>query len=119
MFDIEELLPENSVSQHSQSRSFSTSLSSHFPPPVNGREVPTGIAVIGQCKVVVNTPESLAKLDLFFRFQRIGNSPGISNFAILSYRTYFMKFLILMAFRQSIVNVVINPSNPKDEDEDE
>jgi len=66
MSDIEELLPEDSVSQHSQPRSFSTSLSSHFPPPVNERPVPPGIAVIDRCKVVVNTPESLAKLDPFF-----------------------------------------------------
>ena len=37
MSDIEEILPEDSVSQQSHLRSFSTSLSSHFPPPVNER----------------------------------------------------------------------------------
>ena len=65
MSDIEKLLPEDSVSQHSQPGSFFTSLSSHFPPPVNEHHVPPGIAVIDRCKVIVNTPESLAKLGPF------------------------------------------------------
>lgn len=66
MSDFGELLPEDSVSQHSQPRSFSTSLSSHFPPPVSERPVPPGIKVIDRCKVVVNTPECLTKLTPFF-----------------------------------------------------
>ena len=66
MSDFEELIPEDSVSQHSRPPSFSTSLSSHFPPPVNELPVPPGIKVIDRCKVVVNTPESLTKLSPFF-----------------------------------------------------
>jgi hypothetical protein len=66
MSDFEDLLPEDSMSQRSQPRSFSTSLSSHFPPPVNELPVPPGIKVIDQCKVVINTPECLTKLSPFF-----------------------------------------------------
>ena len=58
MSDFEELLPEDSV--------FSTSLSSHFLPPVDEHPVPPEIKVIDQCKVVVNTPECLTKLSPFF-----------------------------------------------------
>jgi hypothetical protein len=65
MSDNEEILPEDSVSQHSQS--FFTSLSSNFSPaPVNGHAVSPGIKVVDRCKVVVNTPECLNKLAPFF-----------------------------------------------------
>ena len=63
MSDLKEILPEDSVSQI---RSFSTSLSSHFPRSVNELTVPPGIIVIDRCKVVVNTPDSLNKLASHF-----------------------------------------------------
>ena len=62
--DIEiEVLPDDSVSQ---TRSFSTNLSSHFRPSANKLPVPPGIRVIDQCMVVENTPECLKKLELHF-----------------------------------------------------
>ncbi len=58
-----ELLPGDSVSQ---APSFSTNLSSHFPPSVNQLSVPPGIKVIDRCKVVENTPHCLIKLEPHF-----------------------------------------------------
>ena len=62
MSDIEDILPGDSVSQLSQPRSFSTSLSSHIAPSGNEPPVPRGIKVIDRCIIVVNTPECLSKL---------------------------------------------------------
>ena len=59
MSDIEDILSEDSVSQHSQPQLFSISLSSHIPSSVNGLTVPPGIKVINRCIVVT---ECLNKL---------------------------------------------------------
>jgi hypothetical protein len=117
-------LPEDSVSQHTHLQSFTTSLSSTFPPSINEGHVPLGIKVVDQCKVVVNTPECLSKLGpffdkvtfpegtgLMFSCLRIGSGPGIAIFGILSYGIYFMKLSILMALQRSNVRLVVNPSN--------
>jgi hypothetical protein len=62
--DVEiEVLPDDSVSQ---TRSFSTNLSSHFP-PTNNLPFPPGIRVIDRCMVVEDIPECLAKLEPHFK----------------------------------------------------
>jgi hypothetical protein len=62
--DVEiEVVPDDSISQ---TRSFSTNLSSHFPPSTNNLPIPPGIRVIDRCMVVENTPECLAKLEPHF-----------------------------------------------------
>jgi len=62
--DVEvEVLPDDSLSQ---TRSFSTNLSSHFPPSANKLSFPPGIQVIDRCMVVENTPECLTKLGPHF-----------------------------------------------------
>ena len=73
MSDLKEILPEDSVSQI---QSFSTSLSSHFPPSVNELTVPPGIIVIDQCKVVVNTLKCLSKLTS--QFNKVSFSQAIN-----------------------------------------
>jgi len=55
-----EILSDDSISQ---APSFSTNLSSHFPPSVKELPVPPGIKVIDRCKVVENTSECLSKLE--------------------------------------------------------
>ena len=49
-----EVMSEDSVSQ---TRSFSTNLSSHFPPSATKLSFPPGIQVIDRCMVVESTPE--------------------------------------------------------------
>src|SRR5205809_5277025 len=62
MSDIEDILPGDSVSQLSQPRSFSTSLSSYIAPSDIEPPVLCGIKVIDLCTLVVNTRECLSKL---------------------------------------------------------
>ena len=62
--DVEvEVMPNDSASQ---THSFSTNLSFHFPPSANKLSFPPGIQVIDRCMVVENTPECLTKLESHF-----------------------------------------------------
>ena len=66
MSELNEISPDDSISQLSQTESFSLRLSSHFPPINDDRPPPSGIRVIDKCFVVTNKPEDLAKLAPFF-----------------------------------------------------
>lgn len=62
MSDIDELRPEDSVSNLSHAHSLSASQRTFSTPSYTLRPVPSGIKVVNRCKVVVNTPECLSKL---------------------------------------------------------
>ena|SRR2546423_5434793 len=62
MFDMDDILPDDSVSQLSQPGSSSLNLSSHILSSEKQLPIPPGIQVIDRCMVVENTPECLNKL---------------------------------------------------------
>src|SRR5204863_9798024 len=79
--------------------------------PTRGYSEPSRAIVVARSWLGSMPTLALSSNQLMFSCQGIGNGPGIVSFEILSYGIYFMKFSILMEFRQSNANVVVNPSN--------
>ena len=112
MSEIEEISPDDSISQLSQTGSFSLRLSSHFSPIDDNRHPPPGIQVIDKCFVVTKNPEDLTKLEPFFNkvtlflicnlmrsYPKDGNGHGSASWQVQTYGSISMKSLILPVFQ--------------------
>lgn len=78
MSDMEDILPDDSVSQLSQPGSSSLNLSSHILLSEKELPIPLGIQVIDRCMVVENTPECLNKLIKHFHKVHFLNSESVN-----------------------------------------